>query len=674
VFRSNVGMMLDSARHYPDGLAGNMLRARRAAQDGDVAAAVVAIRRASELGFDGFSKLDEDAGLAPLRQDPRFRALVAEVAGLWIERAKARGYSTPLELRALAQAHAVRGEWREAIAVIERWRRRARRRPRCVPSSPKRGGSWRVRRGAGMARRRPDTPRSAAGRAARPRRPRAPAATAGLPLVEALCLFLVFAAIALGVYAPALEGPFVSDDLHYVATNPYVHALTPNVRQIFDPWGPASIFVVNYTPVHLLLHAVQWSFFGPAVTGHHVTNVLLHALGSVLLVAVFRASGVRRLGAMLGGALFLLHPANVEAVAWISQLKTSSCFVLSAAALLAFPSAPALATPFFFLALLAKPTASFLLPVTAVLVWVRLSRERTPMRHWLWLGLWTLGFLLLAIAQIEANRRAGTPDAGFVTEGFARIRLVSGIALRYLVMSTTSHGVSAFHEPERLLAMSDPWFLAAIPVLALVALRMLSCLRRRREESVYWVWAAASFAPISQIFPFLYPMAVFIAARPARVPCSCWVAGGTSSPLPSLPGAPAGPERPDRTQARSASCSRWQPRRSLGHRRLLVMRPGTIPKASARTCCARSRPPGRAMPRGRCAPCARRRRAATTASSSSRRSHPTSRSGAIPPSARWSTSSQRGGSLAPSASRTRRSWSSASVRSPTSRAGRMRRP
>ncbi|HTF35314.1 MAG TPA: hypothetical protein VK714_16645 [Myxococcota bacterium] len=330
----------------------------------------------------------------------------------------------------------------------------------------------------------------------------------GLSLGEAAGLLLAFAALALAVYWPALEGPFVSDDLHYVATNPYVQSLSfDNVRQILDPWGAPGIFVVNYTPVHLLLHAVQWSLFGPSVVGYHVTNVLLHALGSVLLVAVFRASGVQSAAALLGGLLFLLHPVNVEAVAWISQLKTTACFVLSLGALLAFPTSPALATPLFFLALLAKPTASFLLPVAAVVVFVRLWRGKAPVRHLVWLALWTAGFLLLAVAQIEVNRRGGTPDAGLTATGLDRIRTVAAIALRYVVMSASSLGVSAFHEPERSLSATDPWFLASIPVLALVFARSVWSLVRRREEAVYWVWAAASFAPVSQIFPFLYPMA-----------------------------------------------------------------------------------------------------------------------------------------------------------------------
>ncbi len=327
-------------------------------------------------------------------------------------------------------------------------------------------------------------------------------------LAEAAAIFAVFTAVALVVYGPALRGPFVSDDLHYVATNPYVHTLTAeSLRQIFDPWGQASVFVVNYTPVHLLLHAAAWSLFGSDVLGHHVLGVVLHALGATLLVSVFRASGAGRLAALAGGAIFLLHPANVEAVAWISQLKTTSCFVLSLAALLVFPFSPGVATPLFFLALLAKPTASFVLPVAAAIVWVRLWRERPPVRHLAWLAVCAAGFLALAVVQLEVNRRSGTPDTTGGAEGVARLLSVAGIAMRYLVMSATSLGVSAFHEPERAPGLASPWVLAALPVVVLLAVRAVRSVVERREEAVYWVWAAAAFAPVSQIFPFLYPMA-----------------------------------------------------------------------------------------------------------------------------------------------------------------------
>ena len=55
----------------------------------------------------------------------------------------------------------------------------------------------------------------------------------------------------------------------------------------------------------------------------------------LLLVLVFRASAISRIPALLGGAFFLLHPANVEAVAWISQLKSTAGLAFALGALLA---------------------------------------------------------------------------------------------------------------------------------------------------------------------------------------------------------------------------------------------------------------------------------------------------------------------------------------------------
>jgi hypothetical protein len=87
------------------------------------------------------------------------------------------------------------------------------------------------------------------------------------------------------------------------------------------------------------------------------------------------------------------------------------------------------------------------------------------------------------------------------------VRTVLDLALRYLVMAATSWGVSAFHEPEPARSLLDPWWLAALVVLSLLGWRLVVVLRRRQPEAAWWVWAAVSFAPVSQVFPFLYPMA-----------------------------------------------------------------------------------------------------------------------------------------------------------------------
>jgi len=322
------------------------------------------------------------------------------------------------------------------------------------------------------------------------------------PSVYAL-LLMAFLGAALLVYRPALNGPFLSDDGHYVENNVFIHELSvENFVTILDPAGPATVGVVNYSPVQLMLHALVWSAFGTETTGHHVVNLLLHVLASLLLVPLFLRTGIPRAGAIFGAVFFLLHPANVEAVAWISQLKSSSGLALSLAALLVFPKRRGLGSALFVLALLAKPTAAYALPVAVLLSWT--EEDRVP---WRWFAFWGVAFAAYAIAEFTVHQRSGAAEAILYDTPFVLVRTVLGLALRYLVMASTSLGVSAFHEPEPIRSLLDPWWLFAVPALALLGWRTIAVWRRREPEVAYWVWALVSFGPISQIFPFLYPLA-----------------------------------------------------------------------------------------------------------------------------------------------------------------------
>ncbi|HEY8156001.1 MAG TPA: hypothetical protein VII72_17865 [Myxococcota bacterium] len=346
-------------------------------------------------------------------------------------------------------------------------------------------------------RSRPPRPaRTAARRADAPSR-------AGLGAGGWALLFAASLGAALLLYRPALSGPFLSDDHHYVIDNAFVRDLSPaSALRILDPTSDAALSVSNYAPVQLLLHAAALRVFGEDPTGHHVINVGLHALASVLLVALFLQAGLPLLAALLGGALFLAHPANVEAVAWISQLKSSSSLVLALAALLAYGRRPGLATVFFALALLAKGHAVIALPIAALFEWLRSGRVR-----WRWIALWAALFAAYAVVEITSHERnqGGAPprdDAPAVW-----LRSVVAIAMRYLVMAASSWGTSAFHETEPARSPLDPWFLAGLVVFAGLGWRLVVTLKRRSPEAVFWIWALVAFAPVSQVFPFLYPMA-----------------------------------------------------------------------------------------------------------------------------------------------------------------------
>lgn len=321
-----------------------------------------------------------------------------------------------------------------------------------------------------------------------------------LPTLAAL-----FAAAGLGIYGPALQGTFLSDDQHYVWDNPYIQDPTvENLGAILDPRTEVASLVNNYAPVHLLLYAAQWPFFGHETTGYHVVNVLFHAAASLALVIFFRRVGIGAVAAAAGGAIFLVHPANVEAVAWISQLKSPVALLLSVAALFAHPRRPLLAVLLFALALLAKPSALFALPVAAVMTWLDPESSR---RHWAWLGVWALVLAAFTAVEVGIYLRARVDLPPLYEDPWVQLRTSAAIGLRYLAMATTGYGLSTFHEPPPVQSWLDPWWLGSLGALGLLVWRILVDLRARRTEVLFWTWAAASFAPVSGILSLPFPMA-----------------------------------------------------------------------------------------------------------------------------------------------------------------------
>ena len=71
-------------------------------------------------GYNRFEQLEADPAWASVRDHPEFRALVHEMAGGWIERARHKPNPTQIELRVVAHAHIARGEHARALEILER--------------------------------------------------------------------------------------------------------------------------------------------------------------------------------------------------------------------------------------------------------------------------------------------------------------------------------------------------------------------------------------------------------------------------------------------------------------------------------------------------------------------------------------------------------------------------
>ena len=324
--------------------------------------------------------------------------------------------------------------------------------------------------------------------------------------------WILAAAIALAIYGSALDGPFISDDALFLVINPFTATLSPeSLREMLDPWGEAQ--VSSYAPVHLLATALELQAFGDDPLGYHVVNVLIHALNATLLLALLVASRLPPAFALFGALFFLVHPANVEAVAWISQLKTNGSLAFALGAVLAFRRHPGIATALFVMGLLTKASAAAALPMAAALAWSMGGKSEEEGRAgggaapWLWLAAWLLLLLLFAIPQSTAIHPRGTTEVAAYQDFGVHVRTIASVGTHYLVMAYTGLGVAYAQEIPPVVSPLDAWWLAALPLAGFFVWRSAASLRRRSEEAIYWLGAAAGFAPVSQLLPFLHPIA-----------------------------------------------------------------------------------------------------------------------------------------------------------------------
>ncbi|TAL06960.1 MAG: tetratricopeptide repeat protein [Verrucomicrobia bacterium] len=141
---------------------------------------------------------------------------------------------------------------------------------------------------------------------------------------------LALAVITLAVYAPVAGFGFVTyDDEAYVQLNPHVQG---GVSWEKIGWAFTHSYAANWHPLTWISHMLDCQFFGNDAGAHHLVNVALHTANALLLFLLLLRLTRAEWPSLAVAALFALHPAHVESVAWISERKDvlSTFFVLLA--------------------------------------------------------------------------------------------------------------------------------------------------------------------------------------------------------------------------------------------------------------------------------------------------------------------------------------------------------
>ncbi|HEX6333347.1 MAG TPA: hypothetical protein VFZ78_03910, partial [Flavisolibacter sp.] len=137
-------------------------------------------------------------------------------------------------------------------------------------------------------------------------------------VLEHTVVFILLVIATAVLYAPALGlGFFRIDDQQYVVNNPWIQGFTAdNLRYIFT-----TPYFVNFSPLHLLSYMIDFGFNGADPYVFHLSSNIWAGIVAGLVYLTSLALTQKKMLSIAAAILFVVHPAHVEAVAWISSRK-----------------------------------------------------------------------------------------------------------------------------------------------------------------------------------------------------------------------------------------------------------------------------------------------------------------------------------------------------------------
>lgn len=351
----------------------------------------------------------------------------------------------------------------------------------------------------------------------------------------------VFAA-TLAVYGVSLWYPWLAwDDRINVTENPGLHPVT--WKSVAGFWLAA--YERLYIPVAYTFLAGETLASGAIHGGEawppdprffHASSLLLHAVAGLLVLRLLGRIGVRDPAARLAGvAVFLLHPLQVESVAWISEQRGLLAGVFSLAALELAAPHPAAARPgraaaalaCYALAVLSKPQA-IAVPLAAIVLDGRVGHEPpllTARRYLAW-GAVAVATLLTTTAAQPAAEMTDRPPP------WLRPVVAGDALLHYAAAVVAPVGLAIDYGRTPRVVCADPgsFLRAAAAAIGLGMVAAVPAWRGARLATALWL---IPLTPVLGFVPFVYQGISTVADRYAYLSLvGPAVAAGLAADLP----------------------------------------------------------------------------------------------------------------------------------------------
>lgn len=311
------------------------------------------------------------------------------------------------------------------------------------------------------------------------------------------------------VYANSLDGEFIYDDVHSIATNPDIRSLWPPSWMLPTDAVHAT---VNSRPVASFSLALNYAAGGLEMPGYRLFNLGVHILCGLALYGVVRRTLHAASAAAVGLAfacalLWLVHPLQSQCVNYIIQRRESlaSLFYLLAlyGAIRGIDSGHR-AWYAASIASCALGMASKEIVVTApfaIALYDRVYRSDSWQQVWRNRRYYYLGFsapLLLLAFLIWGDPHGDS--VGFERVGVWQYALNQCIAItHYLQLMVWPHPLLLDYGPPRVLALLDVAPRAAVVLVLLAGCGWGLVCYPRLAYPVFWFFAL--LAPCSSIVP-----------------------------------------------------------------------------------------------------------------------------------------------------------------------------
>ena len=129
----------------------------------------------------------------------------------------------------------------------------------------------------------------------------------------------MLALVTTAIYWPATRCDFVNldDPVHVTAVAQVQKGLSlEGIR-----WAFLNPVATNWHPLTVLSHMLDCQIFGLQPWGHHLANVLLHALNAGLVFLLLQQLTKATWRSLWVAAFFAVHPLRVESVTWVTERK-----------------------------------------------------------------------------------------------------------------------------------------------------------------------------------------------------------------------------------------------------------------------------------------------------------------------------------------------------------------